>query len=117
MSRKGRPAPRSAFDSRRARLAAFAGAAKLTPEERSERARKGAAAMWAKDAAKREADGRPPRKPTKREPSANELEPWLEEVDRRWPDREWPHSEARRRQALILAREYMARAEMESGDE
>ncbi|MEX1078490.1 MAG: hypothetical protein WED09_05225 [Homoserinimonas sp.] len=117
MTRKKRKAPSTAFDSRRARLAAFAGAAKLTPEERSERARKGAAAMWAKDAARREAEGLPPRKPAKREPSAHELEVWLLEVDKRWPDREWPYAEARRRQALILAREYMARAEMEYGDE
>jgi hypothetical protein len=116
MTARKRPAPSSAFDSRRARLAGFAAATSMTPEARSERARKGAAGKWAKDDARREAEGLPPRKPPKRIPSARELEPWLLEVDRRWPDREWRYADERARQAIILAREYMARAEMQSDD-
>ncbi|MBZ4488021.1 hypothetical protein LQ938_11925 [Microbacterium sp. cx-55] len=92
-------------------LGGLRAAANMTPAERSERARKGALAVHAKRDAEREAAGLPPRKKRPPEPSAAELEPWLDEVDRRWPERQWP-SGGRRRQAIILAR--MAVAEMVS---
>ncbi|WP_404435239.1 hypothetical protein LG322_08735 [Microbacterium aerolatum] len=97
--------------SRRSRaLGGLRSAANLSPEERSERARKAAIAGWAKRNAERAAQGLPPTKKRAPEPSADELEPWLELVDRRYPDREWPNREARRRQAIILARTAAAEA-------
>ncbi len=85
-------------------LGGLRAAANMTPEQRSERSRASAAARWAKVDAEREAAGLPPRKRPAPEPSANELEPWLDEVDRRFPDRQWANREARRRQAIILWR-------------
>lgn len=94
-------------------LGGLRAATNLTPEERSERGRKAAQARWAKENAKRAAEGLPPRGRRAPEPSAEDLEPWLEEVDRRWPDRAWPNREARRRQAIILARAAAAEAAAE----
>lgn len=91
-------------------LGGLRAAANMTPEERSERARKAALAGVAKREAERAAAGLPPRRKPAPEPSAEELEPWLDEVDRRWPDRQWPNREARRRQAIILARTAAAEA-------
>ena len=85
-------------------LGGLRAAASLTPEQRHERAKKAAATREAKRDAEREAAGLPPRLKRAPEPSARELEPWLAEVDRRWPDRQWPHSDARRREAILLAR-------------
>lgn len=82
----------------------------MTPEARSERARAAINARWAKRDAERAAAGLPPRKKPATEPSAVELEPWLEEVDRRYPERAWPNREARRRQAIILWRTAVAEA-------
>ena len=90
-------------------LGGIRAAANMTPEERSERARKAAAVREAKRDAEREAAGLPPRKKRAPEPSAEELAPWLEEVDKRYPGRQWPR-EARRRQAIILARTAVAEA-------
>jgi hypothetical protein len=90
-------------------LGGLTAAMNMTPEERAERGRRGAAVTNAKRAAAREAAGLPPAKKRAPEPSAAALEPWLEEVDRRWPDREWSSAEARRRQAILLLR--MATAE------
>ncbi|AZC14569.1 hypothetical protein DT073_13385 [Microbacterium sp. ABRD28] len=81
----------------------------MSPEERAERGRRGAEVTNAKKAAKRAAQGLPPTKKRPPQPSAAALAPWLEEVDRRWPDREWSSPEARRRQAILLLR--MATAE------
>jgi hypothetical protein len=86
----------------------------MTPEERSARARKASAAREAKPAAEREAAGLPPRRKRPPEPSAAELEPWLDEVDRRWPDRVWPNRDARRRQAIVLLRTAAAEAVAEA---
>ncbi|MBP5802383.1 hypothetical protein J2D78_09840 [Microbacterium maritypicum] len=91
-------------------LGGIRAAANMTPEERSERSRAAAAVRWAKDAERRAAEGLPPRKKPLPEPSAAELEPWLDEADRRFPDREWPNREARRRQAIILWRTAAAEA-------
>lgn len=95
-------------------LGGLAAAANMTPEERSERGRRGAAVTNAKKAAAREAAGLPPLKKRAPEPSAAALEPWLAEVDRRWPDREWTSAEARRRQAILLLRIATAEAVAES---
>lgn len=94
-------------------LGGLRAAANLTPEARSERSRLAATARWAKSDAEREAAGLPIRKRRAPEPSAEDLEPFLDDVDRLWPDRQWPNREARRRQAIILAR--TAAAEAASG--
>lgn len=91
-------------------LGGLRAAANMTPEARSERARKAAAVREAKRDAERAEAGLPPRRKRAPEPSAAELEPWLDEVDRRFPDREWPNREARRRQAIILWRTAAAEA-------
>lgn len=91
-------------------LGGFRAASNMSPEERSERSRAGATARWAKENERRAAEGLAPTKKSTPELSAEELEPFLEEVDRRWPDREWPNREARRRQAIILARAAVAEA-------
>lgn len=101
--------PREVLTSR-ARLGGYAAAANLSPEERSERARRAVQARWAAENARRAAEGLPPTKKTEPLLSAEELEPWLEEVDRRYPKRQWPNKEARRRQALLLARQAAAQA-------
>lgn len=91
-----------------ASLGGIRAAANMTPEERSERSRAAASKRWAQVDADRAAAGLPPRRKRAPEPSAAELEPWLDEVDRRFPDRQWPNREARRRQAIILARTAIA---------
>lgn len=95
-------------------LGGLRAAANMTPEERSERARKAALIGVAKREAERAAAGLPPRRKPAPEPSAEELEPWLEEVDRRWPKRQWPNREARRRQAIVLLRTAAAEAASEA---
>ncbi|GAA1913549.1 hypothetical protein GCM10009775_02780 [Microbacterium aoyamense] len=89
-------------------LGGIRAAANMTPEQRSERSRAAATKRWARVDAEREAAGLPPRKKRAPEPSAAELEPWLEEVDRRFADRQWPNREARRRTAIILWRTAIA---------
>lgn len=89
-------------------LGGLRAAANMTPEQRSERARKANLARQAKRDADREAAGLPPSRKPLPEPSASELEPWLDECDRRFPDRQWPNREARRRQAIILWRTSIA---------
>jgi hypothetical protein len=100
--------PPASFRSRA--LGGLRSASNLTPEQRSERARKAALAGVEKRNAERAALGLPPTKKPLAEPSANDLEPWLDEVDRLYPDREWPNREARRRQAIMLARTAAAEA-------
>ncbi len=85
-------------------LGGLTAAANMTPEERSERGRRGAAVTNAKRAAAREAAGLPPAKKRAPEPSAAALEPFLRMVDEKWPNREWGSGEARRRQAILLLR-------------
>ena len=85
-------------------LAGLRSAANLSPEERSERARKAALAGVAKRNAERAAAGLPPTKKRAPLPSAEELEPWLDEVDRLYPTRQWPSADARRREAILLMR-------------
>lgn len=91
-------------------LGGLRAAANMTPEQRTARAQKAQAAGKQKRDAEREAAGLPPRTKRPPEPSAEALEPYLEEVDRRWPAREWPNREARRRQAIILLRMEAAEA-------
>ncbi|MBS1897168.1 MAG: hypothetical protein JSS88_07295 [Actinobacteria bacterium] len=102
-----KPTPPASFRSRA--LGGLRAAANMTPEQRSERARKARAVQLAREDERRAAAGLPPRKRRAPEPSMEDLEPWLEEVDRRYPDREWPR-EARRREAIILARTAAAEA-------
>jgi hypothetical protein len=98
----------------RAVVAGLARAASMTPEELSNAGRQAAQARWARYRADREAQGlsgtkRPPRE----EMSADQLAFWLEQVDAKHPDRAWPNHEARRRAALMLAKEEQARMIME----
>lgn len=86
----------------------------MSPEERSERSRAASVARWARENERRAAAGLPATRNGRAEPSAEDLEPWLEEVDLRWPDREWPNRDARRRQAVILARTAAAEAASEA---
>ncbi|WP_404472361.1 hypothetical protein [Microbacterium aerolatum] len=103
--------PPSTFRSRA--LGGLRAAANMTPEQRSERARKARAVQLEREDAKRAAAGLPPRKRRAPEPSIEELEPWLEKVDQMYPDREW-NREARRRQAIMLARTAAAEAASKS---
>ena len=91
-------------------LGGLRAAANMTPEERSERARAASAARWAKENERRVAAGLAPTKKFAPQPSADDLEPWYEKVDELYPDREWPNREARRREAIILARTAAAEA-------
>lgn len=102
--KKRPPAPSRAS----AALGGIRAAANMTPEERSERSRAAASKRWAKVDADRAAAGLPPRRKPLPEPSAAELEPWLDATDQKWPDRQWPNREARRRQAIILWRTAVA---------
>lgn len=95
-------------------LGGLRAAANMTPEQRAERSRKASEARWARENERRAAAGLPPTKRQAPEPSADDLEPWLEEVDRRYPDRAWPNREARRREAIILARTAAAEAAAEA---
>lgn len=101
-----RPSP---FTYRSRALGGLRAAAHMSPEERSARARKAALAGVAKREAERAAAGLPPRRKRAPEPSVEELEPWLEEVDRLHPDRQWPR-DARRREAILLMRTAAAEA-------
>lgn len=96
-------------------LGGLRAAANMTAEERSARARAASRARWDRVNAEREAAGLPPTRKRPTEPSADVLEFWLQEVDRRFPDREWPSSEARRRQAILLLRIATAEAAAEAG--
>jgi hypothetical protein len=95
--------PPATFRSRA--LGGLRAASNMSPEERSARARKAALAGVEKRNAERAAIGLPP--------CADELEPWLEEVDRLYPQRKWGR-EARRRQAIMLARTAAAEAASEA---
>lgn len=108
---KPKPTPPATYRGRS--LGGLRAAANMTPEQRSERARKARAAQLARQDAERAAAGLPPRKRRAPEPSAEDLEPWLEEVDRRYPKREWGREE-RRREAIILARTAAAEAAAEA---
>lgn len=107
-------------DAKRERMAALGrkGAwalnARLSPEERSESARRAVAARWAKENARREALGLPPTKKWEPELEADDLDAWLEELDASMPEaRLWPH-EKRRRQAVLLMKKSIADATVEA---
>jgi len=95
---------------RRGRKGGFTSSSNMTPAARSERAQKAAAARWAAENARRAEAGLAPTKRTVPVLSAEELEPWLEEVDRQFPGQRWDSQEQRRRQALLLARKAAADA-------
>lgn len=96
-------------------LGGLRAAANMTAEQRAERARAAARKRWDRVNAEREAAGLPPTRKRPSEPSADVLEFWLQEVDRLFPAREWPSSEARRRQAVLLLRIATAEAAAEAG--
>lgn len=101
-------------------LGGLRAAAGMSPEERSARARKAALAGIEKRDAEREAAGLPPRKKRPPEPSAEELEPFYELLDAKYPKRQWASREVRRREAILLMRimiaENAAKAFKNSGD-
>ncbi len=97
----------------RGRLGGYVTASRMSPEERSERARQASAARWEAENERRRALGLPPTRRRLPLLSTEELEPWLEAVDRRFPDRQWSSHEERRRQALLLARMAAAAASHE----
>lgn len=103
--------PPATFRSRA--LGGLRAASNMTPEERSERSRAASNARWARENERRAAAGLPPTKKFAPEPSAEDLEPWLDEVDRRYPNRQWKREE-RRREAIILARTAAAEAAAEA---
>lgn len=106
-----KPKPPATFRGRA--LGGLRAASNMTPEERSERSRTASIARWARENERRAAAGLAPTRKHRTEPSADELEMWVEEVDRLYPDREW-RSDARRRQAIILARTAAAEAASEA---
>ncbi|HEY8317142.1 MAG TPA: hypothetical protein VIG35_09770 [Gaiellaceae bacterium] len=92
------------------RLGGLSSAAKMTPEQRTERARKAVATRWRRENERRTAEGIAPTKPTRQPLDAEELEPFLAEVDERFGvDYPWPNKMSRKRQAILLARQAAAR--------
>ncbi|MBT2494241.1 hypothetical protein J7E45_01350 [Microbacterium sp. ISL-59] len=103
--------PPASFRSRS--LGGLRAAANMTPQERSDRAKRARAVQLQREDARRAEAGLPPRKRRAPEPSAEDLDPWLEKVDELFPGREWGREE-RRRQAIVLARTAAAEAASES---
>ena len=95
---------------RLASIGGYARAAKLSEEEMREQMRRVRAARTAKDDARRAEQGLPPRVPTPKPLSDEELAFWLSVVDERFPDRVYENRMQKRRLALRLAREAAARA-------
>lgn len=91
-------------------IGGYARAAKLSEEEMREQMRRVRAARTAKDDARRAEQGLPPRVPTPKPLSDEELAFWLSVVDERFPDRVYENRMQKRRLALRLAREAAARA-------
>ena len=94
---------------RYASLGGFARAAALTPEQMRSQMRRVRAARTEKDNARRLAAGLPLPAPKDRPLSDEELQFWLDEVDRRFPDRVFANRMQKPRLALRLARENAAR--------
>lgn len=107
-----KPQPPATFRGRA--LGGLRAAANMSPEERSARARAAAEARWSRENERRAAEGLPPLQKRAPLPSAEELEPWLDELDRRYPKRQWASSEARRREAILLLRTAAAEAASEA---
>lgn len=102
-----KPKPPATFRGRA--LGGLRAASNMTPKERSERSRAASVARWARENERRVAAGEPPTRTSRTEPSAEDLEPWHDATDARWPDRTWKSGE-RRRQAIILWRTAAAEA-------
>lgn len=97
------------------RLGGYARAAKLTPEERAESARKAVQARWAKVDAERAAAGLPPTRKTPQPLDAEALAYWCAIVDERFgADYPWKNAMSRKRQAIAMAREEFARRAAEA---
>lgn len=106
--RKPRAANPSHFNSERARLAAYTRHANATPEQASAQGSRAAAIRWQREAERRAAAGLPPLKKSPPRLSADDLLYWLEQVDERFPHTTWPSDEARKRRAVLLARQTAA---------
>lgn len=109
---------RGASPERMRRLASIGGyarAASMTPDELSAQMKKVRAARTAKDAARREAAGLPPVKPTPKPLGDDEMAHWKAVVDERFGvDYPWANRMQRARMAVRLAREAAARAAAEA---
>lgn len=92
------------------RIGGVARAANLTEEEMRTQMRRVRAVRTAKDNARREAEGLPPRIPTPKPLSDDEMTFWLGVAEERYPDREYANRMQKRRLATRLAREDAARA-------
>lgn len=106
--RKPRAANPSHFNSERARLAIYTRHANTSPEQASAQGKHAAAIRWQREAERRAAAGEPPLKKSPPRLSADDLLYWLEQVDERFPDTTWPSDEARKRRAVLLARQSAA---------
>lgn len=90
-------------------IGGYARAANLTEEEMRVQMRRVRAARTAKDDARRAEQGLPPRVPTPKPLSDEELAYWMTVCDERYPDRVYANRMSKRRLALRLAREDAAR--------
>lgn len=90
-------------------IGGYARAASMTEEEMREQMRRVRAARTAKDDARRAEQGLPPRVPTPKPLSDEELAYWMTVCDERFPDRVYENRMQKRRLALRLAREEAAR--------
>lgn len=107
-------------DETRARMAALgrkgglAATSQMTPEERSARMSAASKARWAKENARRAAEGREPTKSWVSPLEGEDLDEWLRELDEQNPAaRGWTH-EQRRRQALVMLRKAIADATVDA---
>lgn len=99
----------------RARQGGYAAAARMTPEQRTERARKAVQARWARENERRAVAGEPPTKKTAPLLDDDSLAHYLARVDERFgADYPWKYPADRKRQALALAREEAARMAAEA---
>ena len=111
MTGKARKSNPGAFTSRRARLAGYAAAEALTPDQRHDRARKAGLASGVARLHALEAAGKTVTQGSAHlRPSVEVMDFWLEEVDRLYPNAEWTN-EQRKSQAIRLLRASIARDE------
>lgn len=102
--------PSRAEMSRRGSVGAYALAAKMSPAERSESARRAVTARWAKENERRAALGKPPTKKTRAVLDDEALAFWVAVVDEKFgTNYPWRFAEDRKRQAIAMARAEAAR--------
>lgn len=100
---------------RRGRVGGYAAAAKLTPEERTAKARKAVQARWEREAKRRAAAGEAPLKKTRSLLTDEEKAYYVAKVDDAFGvNYPWRHPSDRIRQAEKLARAEAARAAAEA---